>query len=85
MGRAWGDPAAVGLAQGHPTPAASTAAPFPPAAGSATPASAPDGGYSGWKLPCRQISSFARAQELLRHGHGYLDRNGDGVACESLR
>jgi endonuclease YncB( thermonuclease family) len=57
----------------------------PPAAGSAPPAAAPAGGYSGRKLTCRQIGSYARAQELLRHGHTYLDRNGDGVACESLR
>ena len=46
---------------------------------------APAGGYSGRKLTCRQIGSFARAQELLRQGHIYLDKNGDGVACESLR
>jgi endonuclease YncB( thermonuclease family) len=57
----------------------------PPAAGSATPAAAPDGVYSGRKLTCRQIGSFARAQELLKQGHTYLDKNGDGVACESLR
>ena len=65
--------------------AASTAAPFPPAVRSAPPAVAPAGGYSGRKLYCRQIGSFARAQELLRQGHTYLDRDGDGVACESLR
>ena len=70
--------------KGPRPPAASTAAPFPPAAGSALPAAAPSGGYSG-KLTCRQIGSFARAQEVLRQGHTYLDRNGDGVACESLR
>ena len=40
---------------------------------------------SGAHTTCRQIGSFARAQELLRQGHSYLDRNGDGVACESLR
>jgi endonuclease YncB( thermonuclease family) len=57
-------------------PAASTAAP---------PTPAPTGGYSGQKLTCRQIGSFARAQELLRQGHAYLEKNGDGVACESLR
>ena len=34
---------------------------------------------------CKQIGSFAQAQELLRQGHSYLDRNGDGVACEGLR
>ncbi len=32
-----------------------------------------------------EIGSYARAQELLRQGHGYLDSNGDGEACESLR
>ena len=40
---------------------------------------------SGAKFTCKQIGSFARAQELLRQGHSYLDCNGDGVACESLR
>ena len=40
---------------------------------------------SGAKFSCKQIGSFARAQELLRQGHSYLDRNGDGVACEGLR
>ena len=70
---------------GTRSPAASTAAPFPPAAGSAPPAAAPAGSFSGRKLYCRQIGSFARAQELLRQGHTYLDKNGDGVACESLR
>jgi hypothetical protein len=39
----------------------------------------------GRKFTCRKIGSFARAQELLRQGHTYLDRSGDGVACESLR
>ena len=46
---------------------------------------APAGGYSGRKLAYRQIGSFARAQELLRQGHGHLDMNGDEVVCESLR
>ena len=67
------------------TPASSAAAPFIPAAGVVAPAAAPAGGYSGRKLTCRQIGSYARAQELLRQGHTYLDKNGDGVACESLR
>ena len=39
----------------------------------------------GARLSCRQIGSYARAQELLRQGHSYLDGNGDGEACESLR
>jgi endonuclease YncB( thermonuclease family) len=34
---------------------------------------------------CKEIGSVARAQESLKHGHSYLDKNGDGVACESLR
>jgi len=45
----------------------------------------PAGGYSGRKLTCRQIGSFARAQELLKQGHSYLDKNGDWVACKSVR
>lgn len=40
---------------------------------------------SGPRLTCRQIGSFAKAQELLKQGYTYLDRDGDGVACESLR
>ncbi len=39
----------------------------------------------GRRYRCGEIGSFARAQELLRQGHTYLDGNGDGVACESLR
>ena len=71
--------------KGTRPPAASSAAPFVPAAGAPPPAVAPVGGYSGRKLTCRQIGSYARAQKLLWQGHPYLDRNGDGVACESLR
>ena len=71
--------------KGTRPPDASTAAPFLSAVGSAPPAVAPAGGYSGRKLTCREIGSYARAQELLRQGHTYLDRDGDGVACESLR
>jgi endonuclease YncB( thermonuclease family) len=40
---------------------------------------------SGARLTCKQIGSYARAQELLRQGYGYLDGDGDGEACESLR
>jgi len=40
-------------------------------------------------LPQRQHQPVAlgggRAQELLRQGHTYLDKNLDGEACESLR
>ena len=46
----------------------------------------PDGTTPGGRrYSCREIGSHARAQELLRQGHTYLDGNGDGEACESLR
>ncbi len=58
----------------------------PAAAFSSAPVRSPQAAQlSGTKATCKQIGSFARAQELLRQGHSYLDRNGDGVACESLR
>ena len=49
--------------------------------GSRTAAAIPDGP----RYRCSQIGSYARAQELLRQGHTYLDGNGDGEACESLK
>jgi len=39
----------------------------------------------GRRYTCREIGSHAKAQELLRQGHTYLDGNNDGEACESLR
>ena len=42
-------------------------------------------GYSGSRYGCKQIGSWAKAQELLKQGHSYLDRDGDGEACEGLR
>ena len=42
------------------------------------------GGGTG-RYTCRSIGNWARAQELLRQGHTYLDRNGDGEACERLK
>ncbi|WP_254955157.1 MULTISPECIES: thermonuclease family protein [unclassified Cyanobium] len=46
----------------------------------------PDGTTPGGRrYRCKEIGSYARAQELLRQGHTYLDGNGDGEACESLR
>ena len=55
-------------------------------ASSSAPVTSPQAALqSGDKTTCKQIGSFARAQELLRQGHSYLDRNGDGVACEGLR
>ena len=34
---------------------------------------------------CKDIDSWSRAQQLLAQGHRYLDGDGDGEACESLR
>ena len=60
----------------------------PPAAGTPGPVRAPvapTAAPAGQRYTCREIGNFATAQQLLRQGHIYLDRNGDGVACESLR
>ena len=40
---------------------------------------------SGGRFRCKQIGSWAKAQELLKQGHSYLDGDGDGEACEGLR
>ena len=49
-------------------------------------AAIPDGTTpGGLRYRCKEICSYAKAQELLRQGHSYLDGNGDGEACESLR
>ena len=40
---------------------------------------------SGVRYRCKQIGSWAKAQELLKQGHTYLDSNGDGEACESIK
>jgi len=40
---------------------------------------------SSGRYRCKEIGSWSRAQELLRQGHTYLDRDGDGEACESLK
>jgi hypothetical protein len=45
------------------------------------PAAAPAGHY----YTCKEIGSYATAQQLLRQGHTYLDRNGDDVAYKSLK
>jgi hypothetical protein len=49
-------------------------------------AAIPDGTTpGGQRFRCRTLGSYARAQELLLQGHTYLDGNGDGEACETLR
>ena len=40
---------------------------------------------SSRKYRCKDIGSWSRAQQLLAQGHLYLDGDGDGEACESLR
>jgi len=40
---------------------------------------------SSGKYRCKEIGSWDRAQALLKQGHTYLDRDGDGEACESLK
>lgn len=42
-------------------------------------------GAKGLHLRCSEIGSYSRAQDLLRQGHTYLDADGNGKACESLR
>ena len=37
------------------------------------------------KYRCKEIGSWDKAQLLLKQGHTYLDRDGDGEACESLK
>ena len=38
----------------------------------------------GARISCGEVS-WQQAQQLLRQGHTYLDRDGDGEACESSR
>ena len=42
-------------------------------------------GSNGGRYRCKEIGSWSRAQDLLKQGHTYLDRDGDGEACESLK
>jgi endonuclease YncB( thermonuclease family) len=37
------------------------------------------------KYRCNEIGSWDKAQALLKQGHTYLDSDGDGEACETLR
>jgi endonuclease YncB( thermonuclease family) len=64
----------------------SSAGAVPAAASSSAPASRAQAALpNSAKTTCKQIGSFARAQDLLRQGYSSLDSNRDGVACESLR
>jgi endonuclease YncB( thermonuclease family) len=48
-------------------------------------ASSGGGGSSSGRYRCKEIGSWSKAQDLLRQGHRYLDGDGDGEACESLK
>jgi endonuclease YncB( thermonuclease family) len=52
--------------------------------GSSTSSSGSSSSSSG-KYRCKEIGSWDKAQVLLKQGHTYLDRDGDGEACESLK
>jgi len=68
---------AAGSSSQKPVPWASRT-PRPATGATITPA-------GGRRYRCREIGSYAQAQQLLRQGHTYLDGDGDGEACESLR
>ncbi|WP_411877285.1 excalibur calcium-binding domain-containing protein [Vulcanococcus limneticus] len=68
---------AAGSSSQKPSPWATTN-PLPPTGATTKPA-------GGRRYRCREIGSYTQAQQLLRQGHTYLDGDGDGEACESLR
>lgn len=39
--------------------------------------------YAAWPT-CSDVSSCAEAKKLLKQGHKKLDRDNDGVPCESI-
>ncbi|WP_368412361.1 excalibur calcium-binding domain-containing protein [Synechococcus sp.] len=53
--------------------------------GSNNPSSSSQAELQRRRYRCKQIGSWAKAQELLKQGHTYLDGDGDGEACEGLR
>jgi len=42
-------------------------------------------GASSSRYRCGEIGYWSRAQDLLRQGNTYLDRDGDWEACDSLK
>ena len=53
--------------------------------GSGFTSSSSSAGSQAKKWRCDDVGSWERAQELLKEGHSYLDRDKDGEACEALR
>jgi hypothetical protein len=43
------------------------------------------GTSSSGRYRCSEIGPWSKAQDLPRQGHAYLDGDGDGEACESLK
>ena len=48
-------------------------------------ASSSSSSASSGKYRCKEIGSWDKAQVPLKQGHTYLDRDGDGEECESLK
>ena len=40
---------------------------------------------AGHHYTCKEIGNYAKAQQLLRQGHAYLDGNDDGIAYNTLK
>ena len=53
--------------------------------GASSASSSSSSSSSSGKYRCKEIGSWDKAQALLKQGHTYLDRDGDGEACESLK
>jgi endonuclease YncB( thermonuclease family) len=53
--------------------------------GSTSTATPSSQGSSSRKYRCSDFTTAAQAQTALNQGHAYLDKDGDGRACESLR
>jgi hypothetical protein len=70
----WG----VGHTRGH-HPTLGLPAVTIPSGGSRSPATGTSS--AGGRYDCKNLS-WQEAQQLLRQGHSYLDRDGDGEACE---
>ena len=46
---------------------------------------APVAAPAGHHYTCKEIGRYTTANQLMRQGHTYLDRKGDGIACESFK
>jgi len=46
-------------------------------------ASSGSGTKTSGRYRCGEIGSWSKAQDLLKQGHAYLDRDSDGESCEN--